>query len=403
MTKPSSYPNFFNFLVKKEKAKEPFSAQEAANFLSIKKGTIQKYINEKIKSYVFTEKDSTGSIIYYARGISLLSLEDFNKIMTQGYKAKELTDIEILYTKLVEKSFDAFAIALEIYNRPTLKNKVEVFAILIINAWETLLKAKLIKDANNKEAIYRKGQIVNGEKYTVSITEALDKIYNDPSIIKENLSAIIGMRDKATHFLIEQLRPILSQLFQASIINYIEEYEKNFGKIPLINNSPGMLTLVIPGENDISEVKKIYGDKTYNEVESFLKKLKLTEAELNSDNFMCKISYVVYLDKKKAERANVSLLKGDNGSGTTIINHIINPLDNYKLKFTDVVRKINKSYDRFNSATMTAFIKRHSIKGNKDYHYVFEKVERYSDKLVNFINQEILNDHKFFENIKVKK
>ena len=307
MTKDSSYPNFFKFLIEKEKSRECFSAQDVAIALNIKKETAQKYINEKLKSYLVTEK-KLGKKVYYSKNISSMSENNFIKIMSQGYKVKELTNIQVFYNKLIEKSFDAFTIALETYNRPTLKNKVEVFVILIVNAWEILLKAKVIKDNQTLDKIYKEGQTnQSGDKYTISIYEALGLIYGKENIIYKNLIEVIYLRDRATHLLIDDLRTELSPLFQASIINYIEEYEVSFGKIPLINESTGMLTLVIPGDIDIFEIKKIYGDKTYKEIEHFLEKLNFTKNELNSNNFMCEVNYSVYLEKKNKDKANINV------------------------------------------------------------------------------------------------
>ena len=49
--------------------------------------------------------------------------------------------------KLIEKSKEAFAVAIEIYNKPTIKYRVEGFSFFICNAWELMLKAYLIKKA----------------------------------------------------------------------------------------------------------------------------------------------------------------------------------------------------------------------------------------------------------------
>jgi hypothetical protein len=46
----------------------------------------------------------------------------------------------------VGKSVGAALSAIEIYNKPDFKYREETFAILMINAWELLLKAKIIKD-----------------------------------------------------------------------------------------------------------------------------------------------------------------------------------------------------------------------------------------------------------------
>ena len=51
---------------------------------------------------------------------------------------------------LLEKSVEAFTLAIEIYNKPTIRYRVEGFCFFICNAWELMLKAHIIK--NGKEA-----------------------------------------------------------------------------------------------------------------------------------------------------------------------------------------------------------------------------------------------------------
>ena len=55
--------------------------------------------------------------------------------------------------KLFDKSVEAFLLAVETYNKPTIKYRVEAFAIFICNAWELLLKAHLLQ-TNGPGAIY---------------------------------------------------------------------------------------------------------------------------------------------------------------------------------------------------------------------------------------------------------
>lgn len=45
---------------------------------------------------------------------------------------------------LAEKSVDAMLAAIEIYNKPSFAYREESFAILAVNAWELLLKARLL-------------------------------------------------------------------------------------------------------------------------------------------------------------------------------------------------------------------------------------------------------------------
>ena len=49
--------------------------------------------------------------------------------------------------QLLEKSKEAFLMAIEVYNKPTIRYRLEGFSFFICNAWELMLKAHLI----NKE------------------------------------------------------------------------------------------------------------------------------------------------------------------------------------------------------------------------------------------------------------
>lgn len=64
---------------------------------------------------------------------------------------------------LVEKSIAACCAAIEIYKKPVVPHREETFAILVVAAWELLLKARLIKENGNQlksvyemEAVQRK-------------------------------------------------------------------------------------------------------------------------------------------------------------------------------------------------------------------------------------------------------
>ena len=52
--------------------------------------------------------------------------------------------------QVVRKAEEALLSAIEVYNRPTFAYREETFAILALNAWELLLKAKLLAENANK-------------------------------------------------------------------------------------------------------------------------------------------------------------------------------------------------------------------------------------------------------------
>ena len=54
------------------------------------------------------------------------------------------------YSLLLEKSIQAILSAIELYNKPVFSYREESFSILMVNAWELLLKARVLNLSNNK-------------------------------------------------------------------------------------------------------------------------------------------------------------------------------------------------------------------------------------------------------------
>jgi hypothetical protein len=55
-------------------------------------------------------------------------------------------------SRLLQNAEAALISAIEIYNKPTFAYREETFAILALNAWELLLKAKLLEIKENKSS-----------------------------------------------------------------------------------------------------------------------------------------------------------------------------------------------------------------------------------------------------------
>ncbi len=127
-----------------------------------------------------------------------------------------------IYNKFVDKAKCALIAAVEIYNKPTFSYREETFAILAINAWELLLKAKILKDSKNDvrairiyETIKRKDgqsgkrQVVVrnrvGNPKTISLHGCISKIQDSPGKIDaeivSNIYALVEVRDNSTHYI----------------------------------------------------------------------------------------------------------------------------------------------------------------------------------------------------------
>ena len=121
--------------------------------------------------------------------------------------------------KLLDKSKEAFLLAIETFNKPTIVYRLESFAYLICNAWELMLKAYLIKTKGN-ESIYYK----DNKNRTISLEKCIEKIFtNNKDPLRLNLEKILELRNTSTHFITEEYEMIYIPLFQSCIFNFNEK------------------------------------------------------------------------------------------------------------------------------------------------------------------------------------
>ena len=133
------------------------------------------------------------------------------------------------YQFLLDKSIQAVISAIEVYNKPDFKYREESFSILMVNAWETLLKAKILCNNNNElKSIYvidRDAKKKNGKPYktpkyktnragnylTIDIFNCIKKVSVD-KILEENIELLVNIRDNAIHFFND------SKLFEKKVL-----------------------------------------------------------------------------------------------------------------------------------------------------------------------------------------
>lgn len=146
--------------------------------------------------------------------------------------------------QLVNKSVASMVSAIELYNKPDFRYREEIFCIVVINSWELLLKAKILKDNNNnmssisvrsvltnkdgsKSKKWRYKENRTGNRMTLDIFSAMKKLEGRgvlDRVCRENIEAIIEVRDNAVHFY--NTDPLLShkvqELGMATITNYVD-------------------------------------------------------------------------------------------------------------------------------------------------------------------------------------
>lgn len=126
-----------------------------------------------------------------------------------------------LHQRLVDKAVAAITAAVEVYNKPAFAYRAETFAILALNGWELLLKAKVVKDEGNDLKAIRVYQArptksgrpskklflkLNraGNAQTISLGACIVELEKSPAKlhveVKNNLEALTEIRDNSVHF-----------------------------------------------------------------------------------------------------------------------------------------------------------------------------------------------------------
>ena len=142
--------------------------------------------------------------------------------------------------ELVDKSILAMVSAIEIYNKPNFSYREETFAILAVNSWELLFKAKWLTLNKNKLSslyVHEKNGNIKKTRTQNPFTHSLDYLVTNliqkqeiQEEVKKNLDAVIEMRDSAIHFYHKsnELAMKLQGIGMATLKNYVSLIKKWF-------------------------------------------------------------------------------------------------------------------------------------------------------------------------------
>lgn len=310
-----------------------------------------------------------------------------------------------LVSKMVDKSIEAFILGLEVYNKPTIKYRIEGFSFFICNAWELMLKAEMIK---NGISIYFKDK----PDRTLSLNETISNIYPDKyTRIRLNLSKIIDLRNISTHFITQDYELKYAPLFQACVLNYIQEIMR-FHDVDITKYIPqNFLTIsatIDPLTNEQIKIK--YPPEI---AEKFIQKANEIDVlieEYDSEKFAINIRQNLYITKKKNEADFTIQINKDSKNKANIIKDLKDPADTHKYTFNNIIiavrerlkkKNITIGYEKgFNSYVLNLFMNFYNIKTEQKYSYchMIGKNEQYtySQQLVEFLIEEICKDPKNF-------
>lgn len=218
------------------------------------------------------------------------------------------------YRSLLDKSIASMLSAIELYNKPNFQYREETFAILVVNAWELLLKAIILRQNRYKlRSLYVLKPCINkdgtksttrkyvdknrsGNPKTISIMETLSILDNKkylPTNLRDNIEALIELRDNSIHFAnMDDISRQIQELGFACIKNYITLIKEKKIEIDMSNYNFYLMPLAYVSSNMVSE--SVLTEETKNYLTLVKSKIAKEESDQNYD-----IAITIDIDFKK--------------------------------------------------------------------------------------------------------
>ncbi len=257
--------------------------------------------------------------------------------------------------------------AVEIYNKPNFAYREECFAILAINAWELIFKARILQLSNNKMSAllkYQKRKKANGELseklYRVKnrsgtymsiglfkSADLLESDYGDKihKSVRENLELLCEVRDNSVHFFNKgfDISKVVQELGTANLKNYLTLVRQWFGT-DMSNYNFFLMPLAFVREE--TKVKAISMNSDERKLIKFLRDKTKSSDEDNPDEFNVALHLDVKFSKSKDDGAQkVRITNDPDATAVTLSEEDIR--DKYPWDYDILTTRLRKRYTDF--------------------------------------------------------
>lgn len=311
-----------------------------------------------------------------------------------------------LINSFLDKSEEAFLMAIEIYNKPTIKYRLEGFAFFICNAWELLLKAKILK---NGESIYYPDK----PNRTISLSNCVSHIFtNDKDPVRKNLEIIISLRNTSTHFVIKEMDSIYLPFMQANVLNYSQKLFDFFERDITEKINSSFMTLVINNESiSDEEILSRYGDNILTRYNKVKNETEQIITENSNEKLAIQIDLNVKIVKDKDEAKTTFRIAKDGEEPVRIIKEIkdTNLTHCYKQKrIREIVEDNLKRKGiniKINQYDLGLLCDKFDLKGNEKYYYKHALTNSWgcSQQLVDFLTELFIKNPNIINELKEEK
>jgi hypothetical protein len=316
---------------------------------------------------------------------------------------------------LMENSVEAYILALETINRLSIKYRVETFTYLICNAWELLLKAKILADAGNDRNAICRGKKKRGERReSLSLRECLDHVIpNKSAPERRNVECIADLRDEAVHLVLSGVPTDVLCLFQACVINYHSRLKEWFGVSLSDRVHVGMMSIVYdlePHRGDMTDkrLRRELGREAAEFLASYCARIKNEFDQLKRPlEFSVGIEYRLALTKNRDD-ADIVLSQGiAAGTAVRIVEIPKDPSKSHPYRQKEVKEMVAGAVRglTINQYDIQCVNKAYSVKKRPEYFYQ-GKVKgcpaQYSQAFVDWLILQHERDGAFFAKAQAK-
>ncbi|MBC8460281.1 MAG: DUF3644 domain-containing protein [Deltaproteobacteria bacterium] len=268
--------------------------------------------------------------------------------------------------------------AVEIYNKPMFQYRDECFVILILNAWELVLKAIISK--NGKSIYYRKKRhqpyrtLTWKDAFTKAESLFPEKIH--PLPLRRNLELLNTFRDNAVHFYNETgFEVLIYALAQTNVVNFkdllLSVFSVDLGSEMTCHLLPIGLS---PPLDPIDYITARFDSNNNSSpaVKQFIKELARSTEELedqNLDTGRLFTTFSVNLQSvKKIEKADVvvGVASPDETDELLLVHRRVDPNISHPLREKDVLDLLDNLHDSYSKIfVFRAIVWKYEIRNNR--------------------------------------
>lgn len=299
-----------------------------------------------------------------------------------------------LHEGLIEKSIESFKMAIEIYNKPMIKYRVEGFSYYICSAWELMLKSHMIKQSGKKSIYYP-----DNPERTLSFENCIQKVFtNNKDPLRLNLEKMLELKTTSPSFIIQEYEYIYLPLFQSCVFNYMDKL-KIFHDLEITDYMPSMF-LTLPAHTKKFSEEYITDNYPYE----IAKKILDTKKKIDLITENTNVKFAIRLsDFDSMHHAKKEIKSAYDAQAYKITAKLCILSIRSRLKKAGIQLYYEKQPTDFNNFHLNNFMKHFNMKTNTKYCYIqyHEKQPQYtySQQAVDFIFDELSKDPEHILNI----